>query len=262
MPAAIIARNIIRTPVVRLSTLAAALLAATLIAGCASQRSLEEALNDPAALYEIGREALDAGHYETAIRQYHELSSRFPFGEHAQQAQIDMAYAYYRAGDPDLAIATAEQFIRNYPRHPDIDYAYYLRGLANFGQTSGMMDRLLDHDPAARDPRSALESFRHFRELVTRFPESRYAADAAQRMVHLRNYLARHELHVADYYLRRGAWVAAANRARYVIETFPRTPSVPDAVALLAEAYERLGLDELAADARRVEAENRAPGGG
>lgn len=243
----------------RASLISIVVLAMTLVAGCASQRALEEALNDPAALYDIGREALDAGHYETAIRQYQELSSRFPFGEHAQQAQLDMAYAYYRSGDPDLAIATAEQFIRNFPRHPDIDYAYYLRGLANFGQTSGMMDRLLDHDPAARDPRSALDSFRHFGELVRRFPESRYAADAAQRMVYLRNYLARHELHVADYYMRRGAYVAAANRARYVIETFPRTPSIPDALALLAEAYERLGLDALAADVRRVAAENREP---
>ena len=242
--------------------LLAALAAALLLSACASQRAIEEAQHDPEKLYLLGRSALDSGHYETAIRHFQNLSARFPFGEHAQQAQLDTAYAYYRFNEPESAIATAEQFIRTYPRHPDIDYAYYLRGLANFGQTSGFMDDVLREDPAQRDPRSALDSFRYFAELVRRFPDSRYAEDAVQRMVHLRNYLARHELYVADYYMRRGAYVAAANRAKYVIENYPRTPSTPHALDIMARAYERLGLDELAADARRVLAANPPDTGG
>jgi outer membrane protein assembly factor BamD len=226
-------------------------LIALLLGGCASKMSQVD-VNDPEALYERGKASLDNGYFETAIRHYQELSTRFPFGDHAQQAQLDTAYAHYRLNQPESAIATAEQFIKTYPRHPNVDYAYYIRGLANFDQTRGALDDLLRADAARRDPRSALDSFRYFSELVTRYPDSQYAPDAVQRMVHLRHYLARHELHVADYYLRRGAWVAAANRARHVIETYPRTPAVGDALALMAEAYERLGLDDLAAATRRV----------
>ncbi len=234
----------------------AALLLTLLLSACASQRAIEEAQNDPVKLYQLGREALDAGHYETAIRHFQSLSARFPFGEHAQQAQLDTAYAYYRFNEPGSAIATAEQFIKNYPRHPDIDYAYYLRGLANFSQTDGLMDNLLKLDPAKRDSRTAHDSFRYFNELVQRFPDSPYAADAVQRMVHLKNYLARNELYAADYYLRRKAYVAVVNRAKYVVENYPQTPSVPRALELMVEAYERLGLDDLAGDARRVLAAN------
>jgi outer membrane protein assembly factor BamD len=228
-----------------------AALFALLLAGCAAGKSWVDPA-DPEALYERGKTALDNGYYETAIRHYQELSTRFPFGDHAQQAQLDTAYAYHRLNQPESAIATAEQFIKTYPRHPNVDYAYYVRGLANFGQTRGALDDWLRADPARRDPRSALDSFRYFSELVTRYPDSPYAEDAVQRMVHLRHYLARHELYVADYYMRRGAWVAAANRARYVIETYPRTPAVEEALRLMARAYDKLGLDDLAATAHRV----------
>ncbi len=228
-----------------------ALIALLLLGGCASWKKQVDS-DDPAALYERGKTSLDNGYYETAIGHFQELSTRFPFGDHAQQAQLDTAYAYHRLNQPESAIATAEQFIKTYPRHPNVDYAYYVRGLANFGQTRGALDDWLRADPARRDPRSALDSFRYFTELVTRYPDSRYAPDAVQRMVHLRHYLARHELHVADYYMRRGAYVAAANRARYIIETYPRAPAVEDALALMARAYDRLGLDDLAAAARRV----------
>jgi outer membrane protein assembly factor BamD len=234
----------------------ALLIAAALLSACASQRALEEAQHDPARLYELGREALDSEHYETAIKHFENLSARFPFGEYAQQAQLDTAYAYYMFREPESAISTADQFIRNYPRHPDVDYAYYLRGLANFEQTRAFLDDLLKEDPAQRDRRTALESFRHFAELVRRFPDSRYAADAVQRMTHLRNYLARHELHVADYYMRRKAYVAAAGRARHVIENYPGTPATLSALEVMARAYEELGLSDLAADVRRVLAEN------
>lgn len=236
-----------------------AVLGLVLLSACASQRALEEALTDPAKLYELGRVALGKEHYETAIRHFETLSARFPFGEHAQQAQLDTAYAYYMFNEPDSAISAAELFIKNYPRHPDIDYAYYIRALANFDQTRAFMDDFLKEDPARRDPRSALESFRHFSELVRRFPDSPYAADAVQRMVHLRNYLARHELHVARFHMNRGAWVAAARRAIHVIETYPRTPAVLTALDVLAGAYDALGLDDLATDARLIRRANRQP---
>jgi len=225
-------------------------LLAVLLVGCATSGDGPE--TDAARLYQLGKEALREGYYETAIKHFEDLAARYPFGDDAAQAQLDLAYAYYRYDQPDQAISTAEHFIKTYPRHPDVDYAYYLRGLANFGQTSAILDDIARIDPSRRDPRAALESFQHFAELVKRYPDSRYAPDAVQRMVHLKNYLAKHEMFVADYYMRRGAWVAAANRARYVIETFPQTGSVPRALAVMAEAYDRLGLDDLAAEARRV----------
>lgn len=220
-----------------------------LLGGCATTRDAD---NDPDRLYELGKKALRDGYYETAIKHFEDLAARFPFGDNAPQAQLDLAYAYYKFDRPDQAIGTADLFIKTYPRHPDADYAYYLRGLANFGQTSGFLDDVARIDPAQRDPRAALESFQHFAELLRRYPDSRYAPDAVQRMVHLKNYLARHEMYVADYYMKRGAYVAAANRARYVIETYPQTGATARALAVMAEAYERLGLDDLAADARRV----------
>lgn len=237
-----------------------AVVLATLLSACASQRALDEAQHDPVKLYELGREALDREHYETAIRHFESLSARFPFGEYAQQAQLDTAYAYYMFNEPESAISAADLFIRNYPRHPDVDYAYYLRGLANFDQTRAFLDDLMKEDPARRDPRTAIESFRHFAELVRRYPDSPYAADAVQRMTHLRNYLARHELHVADYYMRRKAYVAAASRARHVIENYPGTPAATSALEVMARAYDALGLSDLAADTRRVMAANASTG--
>lgn len=228
-----------------------ALLIATLFA-CATDKALDEAQQDPEKLYQLGRKALDSEYYETAIKHYEDLSARFPFGDYAQQGQLDMAYAQYMFDQPEAAIATADQFIKTYPRHPHVDYAYYIRGVANFEQTRGALDDFLGIDPAKRDPRSALDAFRYFDELVKRFPESRYAEDATRRMTYLKNYLARHEVYVADYYMRRQAYVAAANRARYIIENYPQTESVPKALKILAMAYDHLGLDALAADARRV----------
>lgn len=223
-----------------------------LATGCATQKPATAPVSDAERLYRQGKEALDAGYYETAIEHFDTLSARYPFGIYAQQAQLDIAYAYYKSEKPESAIAAADHFIKTYPRHPNVDYAYYLRGLANFGQTRSLLDDLTKSDPARRDPRSARESYQYFAELVERFPDSPYTADALQRMVHLRNYLARHEMYVAGYYMKRGAYVAAVNRAKYVIENYPRTPSIPGALRLMVEAYTRLGLEDLASDARRV----------
>jgi outer membrane protein assembly factor BamD len=220
------------------------------LSACASLKEDEASSAD--VLYKSGKEALDSGYYENAIKDYEKLQASFPFGDYAQQAQLDIAYAYYKNNEPESAIAAADQFIKTYPRHEHVDYAYYLRGLANFAQSSDYFDKPLHIDAARRDPRSAQESFQYFSELVERFPASRYASDARQRMIFLKNYLARHELYVADYYMRRGAYIAAANRARFILENYPRTPSIPDALELLVRAYTALGLEDLAADARRV----------
>lgn len=242
----------------------ALLTGALLLGGCATKDKVLDELGTAARLYAEGKEALKNGYYDIAIEKFEQLETRYPFGEYAQQAQLEMAYAYYKSDNPVSAVAAAERFIKTYPRHPHVDYAYYLRGLANFAVGADFFDRFLKEDPARRDPRPARESFRHFAELVERFPDSPYAEDAMLRMLYLRNHLARHELHVARFYLRRGAYVAALNRSKHVLETYYQTPAVPDALVLMAEAYDKLGLERLAADTRRVLRLNypdRLPGG-
>ena len=203
-------------------------------------------------LYSEARAARNAGDYETAIDYYQKIESRFPFGPYAPQAQLETAYTYYRFNEPASALAAADRFIKLHPTHPHVDYAYYLKGLTHFRQGKGFLERLIRTDQSQRDPGSATEAFREFSEVTERFPESKYAEDARQRMIYLRNTLAKHELHVADYYMRRQAYVAAANRAKYVIENYQRTPAVPDALVIMARAYAILDLEELAADAVRV----------
>jgi outer membrane protein assembly factor BamD len=203
-------------------------------------------------LYQQARAAMDDNNFQLAIEKYEKLEIDHPFSAETRQGQIDIIYAYYRADEPDSAIAAADRFIKLYPRHPRVDYAYYLRALVNFDRTSGMLDRLLKRDSAVRDPHTAEESFHDFAELVKRFPDSPYATDATQRMVHLRNYLARHELYVARYYIKLKAYVAAANRSRYIIENYPRAPVVTEALEIMAAAYTGLGLDDLAAETRKV----------
>lgn len=203
-------------------------------------------------LYSSAKARLESGDYETAIDYYGKLESRYPFGPLAQQAQIETAYAYYKSGEPASAIAAADRFLRMHPRHASADYAYYLKGLANFNRGRNMLDVILPQDASARDPGAAAQAFRDFEELVRQYPDSRYATDATQRMVYLKNTVAQHEIHVARYYLRRAAYVAAANRARYVVERFQGAPSVPEALVIMATAYRVLGLDELSADALRV----------
>ena len=203
-------------------------------------------------LYAEARGALDSGDYDKAVEFYEKLESRFPFGTYGQQAVLDLAYAYYKDDDPDAAISTAERFIKLYPQNAHVDYAYYLKGLVNFQRGKGFSERFLPLDESQRDPGSSLQSFQDFSELVKRYPDSQYAEDAKLRMTHLRNILAEHEVHVAQYYMRRGAFVAAANRARYVVEKYARTPSIPDALVIMAKAYKVMDLTELSEDAVRV----------
>jgi outer membrane protein assembly factor BamD len=203
-------------------------------------------------LYEEAKEAREGGDYQTAIDYYEKLESRYPFGPYAEQAQLEIAYCYYKYEEPASAIAAADRFIKLHPRHPNVDYAYYIKGLTNFHQGRGFVERYLPIDASQRDPAAAQQAFQDFAELTERFPDSPYAADASRRMVYLRNQLARYEIHVADYYLRRGAFVAAANRAKYVLERYPQSTAVPDALAVMAKAYSKLELHALAEDALRV----------
>jgi outer membrane protein assembly factor BamD len=176
------------------------------------------------------------------------------------QAQLDVAYAHYRNEEPESALAAADRFIKLHPKDPHVDYAYYLKGLVNYNRKFGLLDRYLPTDPSQRDPGSAKDAFQDFSELVTRFPNSIYTKDAYKRMLYLRDNLAQNEMHAARYYLRRGAYIAAVNRAKYVIENYSKTTAARDALLVMAEAYGQLGLNTLQADARRVLAINDAKG--
>ncbi|AFL75232.1 outer membrane protein assembly factor BamD [Thiocystis violascens] len=213
-----------------------------------------------AKLYAEAASELDSSNYTRAVELYEKLESRYPFGRYAMQAQLDVAYAHYRAEEPEKAIAAADRFIKLYPQNPFVDYAYYLKGIVNYNRSVGFLDRYIPTDPSQRDPGSALDAFTDFSALVERFPDSKYSEDARQRMLYLRNNLARHEVNVARYYMRRGAYLAAANRANYVIERFQRTSAVEDALEVLIDAYRALDKPELAADATRVLELNRQAG--
>ena len=207
-------------------------------------------------LYDSAKTALNGGDYETAIDYFEKLESRFPFGALAQQAQLEVAYAYYKFEEPSSAIAAADRFIKLYPSHPSVDYAYYLRGLVAFNRGKGfitsIIQRYIPADESQLDPASLREAFGYFEELVDRFPDSIYANDAKQRMVYLRNTLGQHEVNVANYYMERAAYVAAVNRAKHVVEQYQRTPAVADALVVMAKAYKIMGIDDLAEDALRV----------
>jgi outer membrane protein assembly factor BamD len=187
-----------------------------------------------------------------AIKYLERLEARFPYGRYAQQAQLDVAWAHWKYDEPAAAIAAVERFIKLYPNHPALDYAYYLKGLVNFTENQGLFAILSDPDLAERDPKAAREAFAAFREVVTRFPDSKYAEDSAARMRYLVNSLARHEVHVARYYMKRGAYLAAVNRAQVAVSNYPQAPAVEEALSILMRAYAALGVEDLRADAERV----------
>ena len=203
-------------------------------------------------LYTEARKALLDGGYQEAIDLYGKLEARYPYGVYSQQSLIDIAYAYYENGDAALAIESADRFVRLYPLHPNVEYAYYLKGLVHFKREVSILEKWLPQNLAARDMSNARLAFDDFAQLLRAFPDSRYAADARQRMVYLRNQLAEHDILVARYYMKRGAYVAAAARARHVVETYPRSAFTPDALELMVSAYRALGLDTQASDALRV----------
>lgn len=208
------------------------------------------------ALYDSAQQSLRSGNYGESITRLHRLEARFPFGSHAEQAQLELIFATHMIGDYDAAQAAADRFIRLHPQHDNVDYAYYMRGLNALAQDRGIFRRFLGTDISRRDITNIKQAFAYFNELVSGYPSSIYAKDGQQRMIYIRNVLAAHELNVATYYLGRGAFVAAANRSRYVIENFSQTNVAPDALALLIEANWQLGLDEAANDALQVLALN------
>ena len=207
-------------------------------------------------LYRSAQRRLRSGNYQLAISDLERLEARFPFGRYAEQAQLELIYAHHMSYDHEAADAAAGRFIRLHPQHPKVDYAYYIRGLAAFERNRSLFDRLGSADLSRRDVSAMRQAYANFAELLNRFPTSDYAQDARQRMVYLRNMLARSEVHVANFYMRRGAYIAAANRARYVVENYSQSDSVADALALLVEANWKLGLPDASNDALRVLALN------
>jgi len=203
-------------------------------------------------LYNEAKGELLAGNYKKAAELYQKLEARYPYGRYAQQSQLEAAYAYYKDQEPVLALAEVDRFIKLYPDHPNLDYAYYLKGLINFNEDLGLFGGIANQDMSERDPKAAVESFEAFRELLTRFPDSKYAPDAQQRVRYLVNALANHEVRVGAYYLRRKAYVAAVNRAQYVLTNYPKTPAVEQALVILVKAYDAMGLADLRDDANRV----------
>ncbi|HGG58883.1 MAG TPA: outer membrane protein assembly factor BamD, partial [Gammaproteobacteria bacterium] len=225
------------------------------LAGCSTtgdKHSDVTAEGDARTLFEKGKKQMKNGNYLLAIEKFETLVSRYPFGPYAQQAQLEIAYANYKSQEPDIAIAQADDFIKFNPEHPHVDYAYYIKALANFKRFESVFDKILPRDLAQLDPNPLKQSFLDFKLLVTRFPESRYAPDARQRMIFLRNILARRELEIADYYYRRGAWVAAVNRCEYLLENYDGADSTPDALVLMARAYQKLGLKDSYNDTLRL----------
>ncbi|MDP2694867.1 MAG: outer membrane protein assembly factor BamD [Gallionella sp.] len=207
-------------------------------------------------IYSQAKEELNDENYESAIKLYETLQSRYPYGRYAQQALLEVAYAYYRQGEAESAVSAADRFIKQYPNNPHVDYAYYVKGLANFHGEVSLLQSLGGQDPTERDPKAAQDSFAAFKDLVTRFPNSKYTADSRVRMQYLVNMLAKHELHVAGYYLRRGAYIAAANRAQGILTQYPNSPSTRDALEIMVQAYDAMGMTDLRDDARRVLAKN------
>ncbi len=206
----------------------------------------------PEQFYQAAKDELDSGNYQGAVKLYQALEAKYPFGRYAQQAQIDIAYSYYKEGETAQAIAACDRFMKLHPNHPNLDYALYLKALTHYKLDQGLLGAWLDQDISERDPKALSESFDVFKELVERFPESRYADDSRARMAFLINTLARHEVHVANYYYNRGAYLAAANRAQSALLRYPQAPSNEDALTMMVKAYEKMGMNDLAADAKRV----------
>jgi len=236
------------------------LLAALLVAGCGIFGGGKEV--DPtkdwsvSKLYSEARALLNERNYADAIKMYEKLEARYPYGRYAQQAQLEVAYAHFKDNEPALAIAAADRFIKLYPNHPNVDYAYYVKGLANFNDDLGLMHIISQQDLSERDPKAAREAFDAFKDLLQRFPQSRYADDAQKRMAYLVNALASNEVHVARYYLKRGAFVAAANRAQSALVTYPQAPANEEGLLIMVKAYDAMGMNDLRDDAERVMKKN------
>lgn len=224
------------------------------LSGCSStpDQKDETAGWNAQRIHEEAREAMDEKAWDRAIKLYETLESRYPYGRYSQQAQLNIAYANFKQGEPTSALAACDRFIRLHPNHVNVDYAYYLKGLINFNEDQGLFAAINMQDVTERDPKSARESFEAFKELATKFPNSRYTPDATARMKYLVNSLASHEVHVAHYYFKRGAYLAAIGRAQEVLKKYDGAPAVEDALIVIVKAYDALGMQDLRDDNERV----------
>src|SRR3954447_12587688 len=236
------------------SVLAGVLLAVSLLlSGCSSDPTGDETVNWSAQrLYGEAKDAMGNHDWQKAIKYLEKLEARFPYGRFAQQAQLEVGYCYWKDGERASAVAAADRFIKLYPNHPNVDYAWYLKGLVNFNELQDTLSWLTTPDMSDRDPKASREAFLAFKEVLTRFPDSPYAPDSAERMRFLVNALAANEVHVARYYMKRGAFLAAANRAQYAIQHYPQAPAIEEAMVILTQAYDRLGIKDLSESTTRV----------
>ena len=224
----------------------------TFVAACAGNDEKQTVIQDLQDAYDIAKKSVAGGNYRRGIQIFEAIQARYPFSDLSRQIQLELMYSYYKSGQKELAIESANTFIRENPIHPRVDYALYIKALAYFEQNPGILERWFNKDINKRPPKDAELSYVTLRRLVERYPASAYAADAEQRMVYLKNRLAAYENKVADYYLRRGAYVAALNRAKNALEEFNGADSNAESLIIMASAYEQLGMMDLAADTRRV----------
>ena len=235
-----------------------ALIAAIALGGCGllSTEQDETAGWSAQKLYGEAKDAMSAKTWDKAIKYLEKLEARYPYGRYAQQAQLEVAYAYWKNNERAAAIAAAERFIKLYPNHLNVDYAYYLKGLVNFNENQGLLSILDNPDMTERDPKGTRDAFDAFKEVVNRFPDSKYAEDSQARMRYLVNSLAQYEVHVARYYMKRGAFVAAANRAQFAVQHYAQAPAIEEAVFIMVKAYDALGMNDLRDAADRVMRKN------
>lgn len=241
----------LRLSLVRLFTIA---LLSTLLFACSSNTKKKDPYEDMAAdvIYNKASVALNKGQYSKAVEAYESLDAQYPFGEYTEKAHLDIIYAYYRYNELPAAMRSADRYIRLHPRSPYLDYVYYMRGLIKYTESIGFAARYLPLDLTKRDSNNEQQSFGYFQEFLSLYPNSSYAPDARQRLVALRNNLAQQQLNVAEYYMRRKAWLAAANRAQGVVENFPQTPAIAQSLAVMVVAYDKLDMPDLAKQSRDV----------
>jgi outer membrane protein assembly factor BamD len=222
------------------------------LSGCKGSRERTLQRQGPEKLYQQARSQLRSYDFNNAIKTYEALTARFPFTNEARQSRLDLIYAYYKAGESESAIDAADTFVRENPTHPRVDYAWYVKGLVDFERTPNILEKVFRVDLSERPPTTARKSFAAFKTVVEQYPKSDYAHDARKRMIYLRNRLADYEVHVAGYYLRRGAFVAAAQRAKGCVEQYDGAPAIREGLAILIESYDRMGLNDLAEQSRKV----------
>lgn len=242
----------------RLIQLASILFITHFITGCSLFTKEKEPIYSVSEYFNRGNEAINEGDWDIAIKEYEKLRSIYPYGEWSEQASLELAYAYFRSNEHLSAVRELDEFIRMHPRHPRLPYAMYLKGIAHESTTRSFLDRFIS-DPARRDSEPIRLAYQDYTQLIQRFPNSEYAADAKLRLVRLRNNLARHELQVAEFYVERSAWLAAAQRAQFVLENYPQTTSSHRALQIMEKAYQSLDLTLSADEARQVLELNQIP---